>query len=70
VPAPKGLQLEQIKPQRLQTPHHLPVGELPEAEPFPRLLCERKHFDEAGVRHISLLPFLQLIPSSTEWAQM
>ena len=39
-----GKQLEQIKQQRLQTPHHLLVGELPEAERFPRLLSERKHF--------------------------
>jgi hypothetical protein len=39
-----GKQLEQIKQQRLQTPHHVLVGKLPEAERFPRLLCERKHF--------------------------
>jgi len=39
-----GKQLQQIKQQRLQTPHHLLVGELPEAERFPRVLSEQKHF--------------------------
>jgi len=39
-----GNQLEQIKQQCLQTPHHLRVGELTEAERFLRLLSERKHF--------------------------
>jgi len=38
------LQIQQLKVQRKQTPHHIPVKELPESERFSRLLTERKHF--------------------------
>jgi hypothetical protein len=37
-------QIQQLKVQRKQTPHHIPVKELPESERFSRLLTERKHF--------------------------
>jgi hypothetical protein len=36
--------IEQLKLQRKQTPHHIPVKDLPESERFSRLLTERKHF--------------------------
>jgi hypothetical protein len=36
--------LEQLKQQRKQTPHHIPVKDLPESDRFSRLLTERKHF--------------------------
>jgi hypothetical protein len=36
--------LDQIKKQRKQTPHHMPVKDLPEKDRFTRLLAERKHF--------------------------
>ena len=34
----------ELKKQRKQTPHHLPVKDLPESDRFSRLLTERKHF--------------------------
>jgi hypothetical protein len=37
-------QIEQLKGQRKQTPHHLTLAQLPEEERFERLLPERKHF--------------------------
>ena len=37
-------ELEGLKRQRKNTPHHLPVSQLPEADRFSRLLPERKHF--------------------------
>jgi len=37
-------QLEELKRQRKQTPHHIPVKDLPEEVRFTRLLPERKHF--------------------------
>jgi len=37
-------QIEQLKEQRKQTPHHLTLAQLPEEERFQRLLPERKHF--------------------------
>ena len=37
-------QLDQLKKQRKQTPHHIPVKDLPEKDRFTRLLAERKHF--------------------------
>jgi len=37
-------QIQQLKTQRKQTPHHIPVKELPESDRFSRLLTERKHF--------------------------
>ena len=39
-----GQQIEQLKQQRKNTPHHVTVAELPEAERFHRLLPERKQF--------------------------
>ena len=36
--------IQQLKGQRQQTPHHIPVMDLPEADRFSRLLTERKHF--------------------------
>ena len=36
--------LDQLKAQRQQTPHHIPVKDLPESDRFSRLLTERKHF--------------------------
>src|SRR5438132_10734212 len=38
------LQIQQLKTQRKQTPHHIPVKDLPESDRFSRLLTERKHF--------------------------
>ena len=37
-------QIQQLKTQRKQTPHHIPVKDLPESDRFSRLLTERKHF--------------------------
>lgn len=37
-------QLQQLKVQRKQTPHHIAVKDLPESDRFSRLLTERKHF--------------------------
>lgn len=37
-------ELEQLRVLRKQTPHHLPVKDLPESDRFSRLLTERKHF--------------------------
>jgi len=37
-------QIHQLKTQRKQTPHHIPVKDLPESDRFSRLLTERKHF--------------------------
>ena len=37
-------ELDQIKKQRKQTLHHIPVKDLPEKDRFTRLLPERKHF--------------------------
>lgn len=37
-------QIRQLKVRRKQTPHHIPVKELPESDRFSRLLTERKHF--------------------------
>jgi hypothetical protein len=37
-------QIQQLKGQRKQTPHHIPVKDLPESDRFSRLLTERKHF--------------------------
>ncbi len=37
-------QIQQLKAQRKQTPHHIPVKDLPESDRFSRLLTERKHF--------------------------
>jgi hypothetical protein len=37
-------QSQQLKEQRKQTPHHIPVKDLPESDRFSRLLTERKHF--------------------------
>jgi len=39
-----GRQLQQLKVQRKQTPHHIAVKDLPESDRFSRLLTERKHF--------------------------
>jgi len=39
-----GQQIERLKQQRKQTPHHVRVAELPEGERFQRLLPERKQF--------------------------
>lgn len=36
--------LDQLKLQRKQTPHHIPVKDLPDSDRFSRLLTERKHF--------------------------
>ena len=36
--------IELLKLQRKQTPHHIAVKDLPESERFSRLLTERKHF--------------------------
>src|SRR5712691_7521857 len=36
--------IHQLKTQRQQTPHHIPVKDLPESDRFSRLLTERKHF--------------------------
>jgi hypothetical protein len=37
-------QIQQLKVQRKQTPHHIAVKDLPESDRFSRLLTERKHF--------------------------
>lgn len=37
-------QIQQLKAQRQQTPHHIAVKDLPESDRFSRLLTERKHF--------------------------
>ncbi len=39
-----GQQLEQLKGQRRETPHHVTLAQLPEEERFQRLIPERKHF--------------------------
>ena len=39
-----GQQIEQLKQQRKNTPHHVTVAEVAEAERFHRLLPERKQF--------------------------
>jgi predicted RNase H-like nuclease (RuvC/YqgF family) len=36
--------IDQLKLQRKQTPHHIPVKDLPQSDRFSRLLTERKHF--------------------------
>lgn len=36
--------IQELKKQRQQTPHHIPVKDLPESDRFSRLLTERKHF--------------------------
>ena len=36
--------LDQIRKNRKETPHHIPVRDLPEKDRFTRLLPERKHF--------------------------
>ena len=38
------LEIESLKRQRKQTPHHIPVKSLPEQDRFTRLRTERKHF--------------------------
>ena len=38
------LDIDQLKQQRTQTPHHIPVHSLPEQDRFTRLRTERKHF--------------------------
>ena len=38
------LEIENLKQQRKQTPHHIPVQSLPEKDRFTRLRTERKHF--------------------------
>jgi hypothetical protein len=37
-------ELDELKKQRKETPHHIPVKDLPESDRFSRLLIERKHF--------------------------
>jgi hypothetical protein len=37
-------EIDELKKQRKQTPHHIPVKDLPESDRFSRLLTERKHF--------------------------
>ena len=37
-------EIDELKQQRKQTPHHIPVKDLPESDRFSRLLTERKHF--------------------------
>ena len=37
-------QIDELKTLRKQTPHHIPVKDLPESDRFSRLLTERKHF--------------------------
>lgn len=36
--------IHQLKQLRKQTPHHIPVKDLPESDRFSRLITERKHF--------------------------
>jgi hypothetical protein len=38
------LEIENLKQQRKQAPHHIPVQSLPEKDRFTRLRTERKHF--------------------------
>jgi hypothetical protein len=38
------LEIDHLKQQRKQTPHHIPVKSLPESDRFTRLRTERKHF--------------------------
>lgn len=38
------LEIDRLKQQRKQTPHHIPVRSLPEPDRFTRLRTERKHF--------------------------
>jgi len=38
------LEMDTLKRQRKQTPHHIPVKDLPEEDRFTRLRTERKHF--------------------------
>jgi len=38
------LEIEDLKQQRKQTPHHVPLQSLPDEERFTRLRTERKHF--------------------------
>jgi predicted RNase H-like nuclease (RuvC/YqgF family) len=37
-------EINELKKQRKETPHHIPVQDLPESDRFSRLLTERKHF--------------------------
>jgi len=37
-------ELDELKKQRKETAHHIPVKDLPESDRFSRLLTERKHF--------------------------
>ena len=37
-------EMDEFKKQRKETPHHIPVKDLPESDRFSRLLTERKHF--------------------------
>jgi hypothetical protein len=37
-------EIDELKKQRKETPHHIPVKDLPESDRFSRLLTERKHF--------------------------
>jgi transcriptional regulator with PAS, ATPase and Fis domain len=37
-------QIDELKTLSKQTPHHIPVKDLPESDRFSRLLTERKHF--------------------------
>ncbi|MBM3803465.1 MAG: hypothetical protein FJW26_14285, partial [Acidimicrobiia bacterium] len=37
-------EIDTLKQQRHQTPHHIPVKSLPEQDRFTRLRTERKHF--------------------------
>jgi len=37
-------EIAEFKKQRKETPHHIPVKDLPESDRFSRLLTERKHF--------------------------
>ena len=39
-----GLEIDNLKKQRKETLHHIPVKSLPEEEQFTRLCTERKHF--------------------------
>ena len=40
----RDLEIQNLKQQRKQTPHHIPVKSLPEQDRFTRLRTERKHF--------------------------
>ena len=37
-------EIDELKKQRKEIPHHIPVQDLPESDRFSRLLTERKHF--------------------------